>query len=227
MIGQRSQLINFVSKFMGTVRFGNDQVATIIGFGDYQTGNVTISRVYYVEGLGHNLFSVDQFCNFDLEIAFRKHTYFVRDFRAVSNLQYSSPPRETDVILKELPGRDISGSSQKDSPGESEDQLEEGRTLGRSESKRQKSSIEEDDLSQPWGCEGAPKCLKISGFIAWMSHNPELSNEFNDKIPKSVDEMMRVTTSFLRGEVTASNHEQKKSLLSWKQQEAELQKGGF
>ncbi|GJZ33330.1 hypothetical protein Tco_0578766 [Tanacetum coccineum] len=79
MIGQRSQLINFVSKFMGTVRFGNDQVATIIGFGDYQTGNVTISRVYYVEGLGHNLFSVDQFCNFDLEIAFRKHTYFVRD----------------------------------------------------------------------------------------------------------------------------------------------------
>ncbi|GKA04993.1 retrovirus-related pol polyprotein from transposon TNT 1-94 [Tanacetum coccineum] len=41
--------------FSGTVQFGNDQVAKIIGFGDYQLGNVIISRVYYVEGLGHNL----------------------------------------------------------------------------------------------------------------------------------------------------------------------------
>ncbi|GJU73677.1 retrovirus-related pol polyprotein from transposon TNT 1-94 [Tanacetum coccineum] len=55
MIGKRSQLINFVEKFMGTVRFGNDQIAKIMGYGDYQLGNVTISRVYYVEGLGHNL----------------------------------------------------------------------------------------------------------------------------------------------------------------------------
>ncbi|GJT90276.1 hypothetical protein Tco_1079121 [Tanacetum coccineum] len=43
MTGQRSQLINFVSKFMGTVRFRNDQVAAIIGYGDYNIGNVTIS----------------------------------------------------------------------------------------------------------------------------------------------------------------------------------------
>ncbi|GJW08947.1 reverse transcriptase domain-containing protein [Tanacetum coccineum] len=42
----------------------------------------------------------------------------------------------------------------------------------------------------------------------------------DDKIPKSVDEMMRVTTAFLRGEVAASNRERKKSFLSWKQQEA-------
>ncbi|GJT85291.1 retrovirus-related pol polyprotein from transposon TNT 1-94 [Tanacetum coccineum] len=55
MTGDRSQLTNFVSKFLGTVKFGNDQVAKIMGFGDYQIGNVTISRVYYVEGLGHNL----------------------------------------------------------------------------------------------------------------------------------------------------------------------------
>ncbi|GJX49842.1 hypothetical protein Tco_0276687 [Tanacetum coccineum] len=59
MTRKRSQLIKFVSKFLGTVRFGNDQIAKIMGFGDYQLGNVTISRVYYVEGLGHNLFSVD------------------------------------------------------------------------------------------------------------------------------------------------------------------------
>ncbi|GJS02603.1 hypothetical protein Tco_0319111 [Tanacetum coccineum] len=53
-----SQLTNFVSKFLGTVKFGNDHVAKIMGYGDYQSRNVTISRVYYVEGLGHNLFSV-------------------------------------------------------------------------------------------------------------------------------------------------------------------------
>ncbi|GKC02951.1 retrovirus-related pol polyprotein from transposon TNT 1-94 [Tanacetum coccineum] len=35
----------------GTVKFGNDHVAKILGYGDYQIGNVTISRVYYVEGL--------------------------------------------------------------------------------------------------------------------------------------------------------------------------------
>ncbi|GJV07911.1 hypothetical protein Tco_1345567 [Tanacetum coccineum] len=52
MTRNRSQLINFVSKFLGTVRFGNDHIAKIMGYGDYQMGNVTISRVYYMEGLG-------------------------------------------------------------------------------------------------------------------------------------------------------------------------------
>nr|GFC36521.1 integrase, catalytic region, zinc finger, CCHC-type, peptidase aspartic, catalytic [Tanacetum cinerariifolium] len=41
------------------------------------------SRVYYVEGLGHNLFFVGQFCNSDLKVAFRKHTCFVRDLDGV------------------------------------------------------------------------------------------------------------------------------------------------
>ncbi|GJS15581.1 retrovirus-related pol polyprotein from transposon TNT 1-94 [Tanacetum coccineum] len=44
-------------------------------------GNVTIKRVYYVEGLNHNLFSVGQFCDADLEVAFRKSTCFVRDLQ--------------------------------------------------------------------------------------------------------------------------------------------------
>ncbi|GJS56733.1 putative ribonuclease H-like domain-containing protein [Tanacetum coccineum] len=87
MTGQRSQLINFVNKFLGTVRFGNNQVAAIMGYGDYQIGNVTISRVYYVEGLGHNLFLVDQFCDSDLEVAFRKHSCFVRDLDDVDLLK--------------------------------------------------------------------------------------------------------------------------------------------
>ncbi|GJW74579.1 hypothetical protein Tco_0133949 [Tanacetum coccineum] len=64
-----SALVND-SKFLGTVQFRNDQIAKIIGYGDYQLRNVTISRVYYVEGLGHNLFSVGKLCDSDLEVAF-------------------------------------------------------------------------------------------------------------------------------------------------------------
>ncbi|GKD47755.1 hypothetical protein Tco_1276731 [Tanacetum coccineum] len=89
MTRQRSQLINFVSKFLGTVRFGNDQIAKITGYGDYQLGNITISRVYYVEGLGHNLFDVGQFCDSYLEVAFRKHTCFVRNLEGANLLSGS------------------------------------------------------------------------------------------------------------------------------------------
>ncbi|GJT77046.1 putative reverse transcriptase domain-containing protein [Tanacetum coccineum] len=45
--------------------------------------------VYYVEGLGHNLFSVGQFCDSDLEVAFRKHTCFVRDLDGVDLIKGS------------------------------------------------------------------------------------------------------------------------------------------
>nr|GEZ41208.1 retrovirus-related Pol polyprotein from transposon TNT 1-94 [Tanacetum cinerariifolium] len=86
MTGDCSQLINFIQKFLGTVKFGNDHVAKIIGYGDYQIGNVSISRVYYVEGLGHNLFSVGQFCDSDLEVAFRQHTCFIRNLEGVDLL---------------------------------------------------------------------------------------------------------------------------------------------
>nr|GFA03854.1 hypothetical protein [Tanacetum cinerariifolium] len=55
--------------------------APILGYGDLVQGNVTINRVYYVEGLNHNHFSVGQFCDADLEVAFRKSTCFVRDFQ--------------------------------------------------------------------------------------------------------------------------------------------------
>ncbi|GJZ99147.1 retrovirus-related pol polyprotein from transposon TNT 1-94 [Tanacetum coccineum] len=86
MTGDRSQLTNFVSKFLGTIKFGNDHVAKIMGYGDYQIGNVTISRVYYVEGLGHNLFSVGQFCDSNLEVAFRQHTCYIRNLEGVDLL---------------------------------------------------------------------------------------------------------------------------------------------
>ncbi|GKA60221.1 hypothetical protein Tco_0759628 [Tanacetum coccineum] len=86
MTGDRSQLTNFVHKFLGTVKFGNDHIAKIIGYGDFQIGNVTISRVYYVEGLGHNLFSIGQFYDSDLEVAFIKHTCSVQNLEGIDLL---------------------------------------------------------------------------------------------------------------------------------------------
>ncbi|GJT46936.1 putative ribonuclease H-like domain-containing protein [Tanacetum coccineum] len=89
MTGDRSQLTNFVNKFLGTIKFRNDHVAKILGYGDYQIGNVTISRVYYMEGLGHNLFFVGQFCYSNLGVAFRQHTYFIRNLESVDLLTRS------------------------------------------------------------------------------------------------------------------------------------------
>nr|GEZ86584.1 integrase, catalytic region, zinc finger, CCHC-type, peptidase aspartic, catalytic [Tanacetum cinerariifolium] len=78
-MGNLELLINFLEKFLGTVKFGNDQIAPILGYGDLVQG--TIKRVYYVEGLNHNLISVGQFCDADLEVAFRKTTCFIRDLK--------------------------------------------------------------------------------------------------------------------------------------------------
>ncbi|GKG14050.1 hypothetical protein Tco_0351010, partial [Tanacetum coccineum] len=60
MTGNRSKLMNFVEKFIGSVRFGNDHLGAIMGYGDYVIGDSVISRLYYVEGFGHNLFFVGQ-----------------------------------------------------------------------------------------------------------------------------------------------------------------------
>nr|GFA70096.1 copia protein [Tanacetum cinerariifolium] len=74
-------LINFVEKFLGTIKFGNDQIAPILRYVDLVQEAVTIKRVYYVKGINHNLFSVGQFCDADLEVAFRKSTCFIRDLK--------------------------------------------------------------------------------------------------------------------------------------------------
>ncbi|GJY06761.1 retrovirus-related pol polyprotein from transposon TNT 1-94 [Tanacetum coccineum] len=66
MTGDRSLLKFFIEKFMGTVRFGNDNFAAIIYYGDYIQGNITIFHVYYVEegddlltgGRESNLYSI-------------------------------------------------------------------------------------------------------------------------------------------------------------------------
>ncbi|GKF94544.1 hypothetical protein Tco_0284244 [Tanacetum coccineum] len=79
MTGVCLRLRNFVKKFIRTVRFGNDHFGAIIGYEDYVIGDSVISRVYYVEGLGHNLSPVGQLCDYDLEVAFRKHSCYVQD----------------------------------------------------------------------------------------------------------------------------------------------------
>nr|GEX57365.1 retrovirus-related Pol polyprotein from transposon TNT 1-94 [Tanacetum cinerariifolium] len=71
--------LNSCANNIGTVRFGNDHIAVILGYGNLKWGNITIIRVYFVEGLGHNLFVVGQFCDADLEVAFRRNTCFIRD----------------------------------------------------------------------------------------------------------------------------------------------------
>ncbi|GKC44389.1 retrovirus-related pol polyprotein from transposon TNT 1-94 [Tanacetum coccineum] len=79
MTGNRALLTNFMDKFLGTVRFGNHDFTVIAGYGDVVIGSMTIKKVYYVEGLGHNLFNVGQFCNKGLEVAFQKSTCLVRN----------------------------------------------------------------------------------------------------------------------------------------------------
>ncbi|GJT91271.1 retrovirus-related pol polyprotein from transposon TNT 1-94 [Tanacetum coccineum] len=102
MTGDRSQLTNFVNKFLGTVKFKNDHVADILGYGDYQIGNVMISRVYYVEGLGHNLFSVGQFYDSNLEVAFRQHTCFICNLEGVDLLTGSRGNNLYTLSLRDM-----------------------------------------------------------------------------------------------------------------------------
>nr|GEW42119.1 retrovirus-related Pol polyprotein from transposon TNT 1-94 [Tanacetum cinerariifolium] len=74
-------------RLLGTVSFGSDHIATILGYGDLKWGNITITRVYFVEGLGHNLFSVGLFCDADLEVAFRRNTCLIRDLDGIDLLK--------------------------------------------------------------------------------------------------------------------------------------------
>ncbi|GJR46915.1 retrovirus-related pol polyprotein from transposon TNT 1-94 [Tanacetum coccineum] len=91
-----------------TVRFGNGSLwcyyhfGAIMGYGDYVVGDSVISRVYYVEGLGHNLFSVGQFCDSDLEVAFRKHSCYVRDTDGVELLKGSRGSNLYTISVEEM-----------------------------------------------------------------------------------------------------------------------------
>nr|GEZ01806.1 integrase, catalytic region, zinc finger, CCHC-type, peptidase aspartic, catalytic [Tanacetum cinerariifolium] len=102
MTEDHSRLLNFVKKFIGTVRFGNDHFGAIMGYGDYVVGESIISRVYYVEELGHNLFSIGQFCDSDLEVAFRKHSCYVRDTNGVDLIKGSRGTNLYTILVEDM-----------------------------------------------------------------------------------------------------------------------------
>ncbi|GKB49421.1 retrovirus-related pol polyprotein from transposon TNT 1-94 [Tanacetum coccineum] len=102
MTGDRSRLRDFVNKFIGTVRFGNDHFGAIMGYEDYVIGDSVISRVYYVERLGHNLFFVEQFCDSDLEVAFRKHSCYVQDTDGVDIIKGSRGSNLYTILVEDM-----------------------------------------------------------------------------------------------------------------------------
>ncbi|GJY88156.1 reverse transcriptase domain-containing protein [Tanacetum coccineum] len=63
---------------------------------------------------------------------------------------------------------------------------------------------------------GAPECMKISGFMHGVN-NPELTKRLNERVPKTLEEMMTTTTAFIRGETAAAS--KKKVHTPWKPQD--------
>nr|GEU35439.1 integrase, catalytic region, zinc finger, CCHC-type, peptidase aspartic, catalytic [Tanacetum cinerariifolium] len=75
-------------------------VFTEVGLKWKPTGRTfTIVGVYYVKGLGHNLFSVGQFYDTDLEVTFRKDTCFIGNLEGVDLLLGS---RDTNLYTISL-----------------------------------------------------------------------------------------------------------------------------
>nr|GEY42593.1 hypothetical protein [Tanacetum cinerariifolium] len=100
--GNRALLTNFMEKFLGTVRFGSNDFAVIAGYGDVVIGSMTIKKIYYVEGLGHNLFSIGQFYVKGLEVGFRKSTCFVRNEDGVDLLTGDRSSNLYTIALNEV-----------------------------------------------------------------------------------------------------------------------------
>nr|GEZ86605.1 integrase, catalytic region, zinc finger, CCHC-type, peptidase aspartic, catalytic [Tanacetum cinerariifolium] len=100
--GNHALLTNFMERFLRTVRFGNNDFAVISGYGDVVIGSMTIKKVYYVKGLRHNLFSVGQFRDKGLEVAFRKSTCYVRNEDGVDLLTSDRSSNLYTVSLNEV-----------------------------------------------------------------------------------------------------------------------------
>nr|GEZ50223.1 integrase, catalytic region, zinc finger, CCHC-type, peptidase aspartic, catalytic [Tanacetum cinerariifolium] len=103
LLGDRSRLKNFIKKFIETVRFGNDHFGAIMGYEDYVIGESMISRVYHVKGLRNNLFYVGQFCDSDLEVAFRLHSWYVRDTDGVELIKGSHGSNLYTILVEDMP----------------------------------------------------------------------------------------------------------------------------
>nr|GEV56120.1 hypothetical protein [Tanacetum cinerariifolium] len=102
MIGDRSKLTNYVDNFFRIVRFENNQFEAIVSYGYYKLGNTIILRFYYVEGLSHNLFSVRQFYDEGLKVAFRQHTCHIRNNDMVDLLQGSGTTNPYSISLNDM-----------------------------------------------------------------------------------------------------------------------------
>ncbi|GKB05206.1 copia protein [Tanacetum coccineum] len=81
MMGNVALLCNFVEKYLGTVHFGNDQFAPILGYGDLVQGNITIKRVYLSKFSIHNFSQLGHFCDADLEVCISKIYVFCCDLQ--------------------------------------------------------------------------------------------------------------------------------------------------
>nr|GEX18132.1 hypothetical protein [Tanacetum cinerariifolium] len=68
----------------------------------FPNSTVFLGRVYFVEGLGHNLFSVGQFCDADLEAAFRRNSCFIRDLDGVDFLKGNHSTNLYPINLHEM-----------------------------------------------------------------------------------------------------------------------------
>ncbi|GJV04202.1 retrovirus-related pol polyprotein from transposon TNT 1-94 [Tanacetum coccineum] len=100
MIGNCSQLMNFVSKFMGTVRFRNDQIARIMGMVTISWEMLLSQGYTTLRGLDIFVFrGFGQFCDAYLEVAFRKNTCFIRNLEGVDLLSGS---RDTNLYTISL-----------------------------------------------------------------------------------------------------------------------------
>nr|GEW22369.1 hypothetical protein [Tanacetum cinerariifolium] len=102
MTGDRSRLRNFVKKFIRIVRFRNGHFGAIMRYGYYVIGDSVISRVYDVEGLGHNLFFVKKFYDFDLEVTLRKHLCYVRDTDGVELTKGSRGSNLYTILVEDI-----------------------------------------------------------------------------------------------------------------------------
>ncbi|GJY18815.1 reverse transcriptase domain-containing protein [Tanacetum coccineum] len=63
---------------------------------------------------------------------------------------------------------------------------------------------------------GAPECMKISRFMHRVN-NPELTKCLNERVPKTLEEMMTTTTAFIREETAAAS--KKKVHTPWMPQD--------
>nr|GEX20103.1 copia protein [Tanacetum cinerariifolium] len=180
MTGNIKLLINFVENFLGTVKFGNDQIVPILAYGDMVQGNVTIKKVYYVKGKNHNLFFVSQFCDADLEVAFWKSTCYIRDLKGNDLL--------TDHPLEQVignPSQSVITRRQLESDGEMlalENKHDEENTVIRNKSRlvamgyAQKKGVDFEESSAP-----VARLEAVGLFIVYAAHKSFIIYEMDVK----------------------------------------------